>query len=75
MAFISSSLVIKIYGRSNLGNSLIKITSEVNNSYVRIKINPADKSATEKYTGSKIIFGATYFATQNALVGGSQVTE
>ena len=35
----------------------------------------SDKSATEKYSGSKIIFGATYFATQNALVGGTQVTE
>ena len=66
---------LSIYGRSNLGNKLIKIDSEVNNSYVRIKINPEDKSATEKYTGSKIIFGATYFATLNALVGGSQVTE
>ena len=66
---------LSIYGRSNLGNNLIKIASEVNNSYVRIKIDPADKSATEKYSGSKIIFGATYFATQNALVGGTQVTE
>ena len=47
----------------------------MNNSYVRLKIEPADKSQTEKYTGSKIIFSATYFATLNALVGGSQVTE
>ena len=66
---------LSIYGRSNLGNKLVKIDSEVNNSYVRIKINPEDKTATEKYTGSKIIFGATYFATLNALVGGTQVTE
>ena len=65
---------LSIYGRSNLGNNLVKISSEVNDSYVRIKIDPADKSPTEKYTGSKIIFSATYFATQNALVGGSQVT-
>ena len=41
---------LSIYGRSNLGNKLIKIASEVNNSYVRIKINPEDKSGTEKYT-------------------------
>jgi hypothetical protein len=66
---------LSIYGRSNLGNNLITINSDVNNSYVRIIINPAEKSQTEKYTGSKIIFGAHYFATQNALVGGTQVTE
>jgi predicted transcriptional regulator with HTH domain len=66
---------LSIYGRSNLGANLITINSEVNNSYVRILVNPAVKSQTEKYTGSKLIFGAHYFATQNALVGGSQVTE
>lgn len=66
---------LSIYGRSNLGNNLITINSDVNNSYVRIIINPAEKTQTEKYTGSKIIFGAHYFATQNALVGGTQVTE
>jgi hypothetical protein len=66
---------LSIYGRSNLGNNLITINSDVNNSYVRIIINPAEKSQTEKYTGSKIIFGAHYFATQNALVGGTQITE
>jgi hypothetical protein len=64
---------LSIYGRSNLGNDLIKINSVVDNSLVKIIISPADKSQTEKYTGSKIIFGASYFATLNALVGGSQV--
>lgn len=66
---------LTIYGRSNLGNNLIKLNSTVDNSLVSITVDPADKSATEKYSGSKIIFGATYFATQNALVGGTQVTE
>ena len=66
---------LTIYGRSNLGNNLIKLNSTVDNSLVKITVDPADKSATEKYSGSKIIFGATYFATQNALVGGTQVTE
>ena len=65
---------LSIYGRSNLGNDLIKINSVVDNSLVKIIISPADKSQTEKYTGSKIIFGASYFATLNALVGGTQVT-
>jgi hypothetical protein len=65
---------LSIYGRANLGNDLIEIASAVNNSYVQLIINPAEKSQTEKYTGSKIIFGATYFATQNALIGGTQVT-
>ena len=55
---------LTIYGRSNLGN----------NSLVKVTVDPADKSQTEKYTGSKVIFGASYFSTQNALVGGQQVT-
>ena len=53
---------LTIYGRSNLVNNLIKLNSTV------------DNSQTEKYTGSKVIFGASYFSTQNALVGGQQVT-
>ena len=66
---------LTIYGRSNLGNNLIKLNSTVDNSLVKVTVDPADKSQTEKYTGSKVIFGASYFATQNALVGGEQVTE
>jgi len=65
---------LSIYGRSNLGSNLILIDSVVNNSLVQIKVNPANKTQTEKFTGSKIIFGAHYFSTQNALVGGGQVT-
>jgi len=65
---------LTIYGRSNLGNNLIKLNSTVDNSLVKVTVEPADKSQTEKYTGSKVIFGASYFATQNALVGGQQVT-
>jgi len=51
---------LSIYGRSNLGNDLIKINSVVDNSLVKIIISPADKSQTEKYTGSKIIFGVDF---------------
>jgi hypothetical protein len=65
---------LTIYGRSNLGNNLIKLNSTVDNSLVKVTVDPADKSQTEKYTGSKVIFGASYFSTQNALVGGTQVT-
>ena len=65
---------LTIYGRSNLGNNLIKLNSTVDNSLVKVTVDPAYKSQTEKYTGSKVIFGASYFSTQNALVGGQQVT-
>ena len=65
---------LTIYGRSNLGNNLIKLNSTVDNSLVKVTVDPADKSQTEKYKGSKVIFGASYFSTQNALVGGQQVT-
>ena len=58
---------LTIYGRSNLGYDLVKLTSAVTNSYVQLKIDPANKTATTKYTGSKVIFKATYFQTINAL--------
>ena len=45
-----------------LGNYLVKLTSSVTNSYVQLKIDPANKTATTKYTGSKVIFKATYFS-------------
>ena len=65
---------LTIYGRTTLGNNLITLNSTVDNSLVKVTVGPADKSQTEKYTVSKVIFGASYFATQNALVGGTQVT-
>ena len=65
---------LTIYARTNLGNNLITIDSTVDNSLCKITVSPTDKSQTEKYSGSKIIFSATYFATQNALVGVTQVT-
>ena len=62
---------VTVYGRSNMGNDLVNITSTVNNSYVRIVLNPAQKTPTTTYAGAKVIFSATYFQTQNALQGGA----
>lgn len=66
-----SNSSVTIYGRSNMGNELVTVSSTVNNSYVRIVLNPAIKSPTETYAGAKVIFSATYFQTQNALQGGA----
>ena len=66
-----SNSSVTVYGRSNMGNDLVNITSTVNNSYVRIVLNPAQKTPTTTYAGAKVIFSATYFQTQNALQGGA----
>ena len=65
-----SNSSVTVYGRSNMGNNLINISSTVNNSYVRIILNPAQKTPITTYAGAKVIFSATYFQTQNALQGG-----
>lgn len=66
-----SNSAVTIYGRSNMGNDLVTVTSTVNNSYVRIVLNPTAKTPTTTYAGAKVIFSATYFQTQNALQGGA----
>ena len=66
-----SNSSVTIYGRSNLGNDLVKLTSTVTNSYVELKLDPEQKTSTTKYDGSKAIFKATYYQTMNALVGGA----
>ena len=65
-----SNSSVTIYGRSNLGNDLVKLTSTVTDSFVELKLDPENKTATTKYNGSKAIFKATYFQTMNALLGG-----
>jgi hypothetical protein len=53
-----------------MGNDLVLVTTTVNNSYVRIVLNPAAKTPTTTYAGAKVVFSATYFQTQNSLQGG-----
>ncbi len=55
---------VTIYGRSNLGNSLITVTASVDSSRVSVIVNP--KSST--YRGSKIFFSANYYGTVNELM-------
>jgi hypothetical protein len=55
---------VTIYGRSNLGNSLITITASVDSSRVSVIVDPKD----DAYKGSKIFFSAIYYGTVNELM-------
>ena len=52
-----------IYGRNNLGNELVDITTTANDSHVDLIINP--KSG---YEGAKFIYSASYYHNQNPLI-------
>lgn len=59
---------VVIYSRNSTFEELINVDVEVNNSYVDVKISPAasvDSSALS-LAGSKVIFTANYFHTQNS---------
>lgn len=58
---------VVIYSRNSTFDELIDIEVEVNNSYVDVKISPAvAEDSTVTYAGSKVIFTANYFHTQNS---------
>ena len=61
----TSSIVI--YSRNSTFDALIDVDVEVNNSYVDVKISPAvTEDSSLPYAGSKVIFTANYFHTQNS---------
>jgi len=55
---------LTIYGRSNLGASILNITATVNNSYVDIIATPSNEDSTV-LAGAKVLYQATYFKTLN----------
>lgn len=60
---------VTIYGRSNLGDNLIDLTATINNSKVSLVANPlTSQDGSTVYLGSKLIFSANYYYTQNELV-------
>lgn len=64
-----STAQITVYGRSNLGDNLIDLTATVNNSKVSLIASPAtSQDGSTVFQGSKLIFSANYYYTQNELV-------
>ena len=60
---------VTVYGRSNLGDNLVELTATVDNSKVTLIANPATSiDGSTVYQGSKLIFSANYYYTQNELV-------
>lgn len=60
---------ITVYGRSNLGDNLVDLSATVDNSKVTLIANPATSiDGSTVYLGSKLIFSANYYYTQNELV-------
>ena len=60
---------VTVYGRSNLGENLIDISVSVDNSKVSVIVDPlTSNDGSTVYLGSKLIFSANYYYTQNELV-------
>lgn len=60
---------VTIYGRSNLGDNLIDLTATVNNSKLSLIADPLTSlDGSTVFLGSKLIFSANYYYTQNELV-------
>lgn len=58
---------VVIYARNSTAGELIDVSVEVNKSYVDVKIGPTTLSEdSTAYAGSKVIFTANYFHTQNS---------
>jgi len=58
-----SNATVTVYGRSTVGNPLINLSAAVDDSSVKLIVNPTQSI----YDGAKVIFQATYFQTQNPL--------
>jgi len=64
-----SAAQVTVYGRSNLGNNLVDLAVNVDNSKVTLMADPATSiDGSTIYLGSKLIFSANYYYTQNELV-------
>jgi hypothetical protein len=62
---------IIIYARNNLGNDLLNVSVDVNNSYVEVSINPIEVTVNNQVTftsaGAKAIYTVQYFCNQQPL--------
>lgn len=58
-----------VYGRVNLGKKLVELSARIDGSRAYLVANPATNAGVPAITltGSKLIFGATYFQTINEL--------
>ena len=63
-----SNSSVTVYGRSNMGNDLVNVTSTVNNSYVRIILT---RPRQRLHMLVLKLFQCNLFQTQNALQGGA----
>lgn len=61
------SATVTIYGRGNLGNELITLTTTVNDSYVELRATAAITPNSNYYYGAKVTYQATYFETLNPI--------
>jgi hypothetical protein len=70
VANIQTASVV-IYARNNLGNSLLNISADVNDSYVDVIVNPIDVITENVVTftsaGAKVIYTVQYFYNQQPL--------
>lgn len=62
---------IIVYARNNLGNDLLNVSVDVNNSYVEVSINPIEVTVNNEVTftsaGAKAIYTVQYFCNQQPL--------
>ncbi len=70
VANIQTASVV-IYARNNLGNDLLSVSVDVNNSYVEVFINPTEVIVENEVTfssaGAKSIYTVQYFCNQQPL--------
>ena len=59
---------LTIFGKADLGQSLVTLSATVNNSYVDINVTPSADDSTA-LTGTKVYFQATYFQSINPIRG------
>lgn len=57
---------IVIYARNSTFEELIDVDVVVNNSYVDVLVNPINADDSTPFSGTKVIFTAKYFHTQNS---------
>jgi len=65
---------VTVYGKTNLGENLIELSTAVNEAKVQVLINPANSPEDSTYDnstlleGAKVIHSVTYYHTINDLV-------
>ena len=55
---------LTVFGRSNLGQPILDISVNVNNSYVDVNVQPQTEDSTDM-SGAKVFFSATYYKAVN----------